>query len=96
MPYRLYLIERLFFFKTSKINSMKHKYTILMVLFAALVFGGCKEEGKDFENPYDNGKEPLGIVTNAQQIPVPASGEAGTEVVIAATGLMKFKEGELK
>jgi len=75
---------------------MKFKYTSLIVMFAGLVASGCKEENKDFKNPYEGGKEALGIVTNAQQVPVPASGEAGTEVLIAATGLTKFKEGELK
>ncbi|MEJ7558997.1 MAG: DUF5008 domain-containing protein [Pedobacter sp.] len=75
---------------------MKFKYTSLVVVFAGLLIGGCKEEGQDFKNPYEGGKEALGIVTNAQQVPVPESGEAGTIVSIAATGLDKFKAGELK
>jgi len=75
---------------------MKLKYTSLVVVFAGLLFGGCKDTGTDFGDPYGGGKEALGIITNAQQIPVPESGEAGTVVSIAATGLDKFKDGELK
>lgn len=75
---------------------MKFKYTSLVVVVAGLLIGGCKEEGKNFANPYEGGKEALGIVTNAQQIPVPESGEAGSVVSIAATGLDKFAPGELK
>jgi len=69
---------------------MKFKYTSLVVVFAGLLIGGCKEAGKDFKNPYDGGKEALGIITNSQQIPVPESGEVGTIVTIAATGLERF------
>lgn len=68
---------------------MKFRYTSLVVVLAGLMIGGCKEEETTFPDPYAGGKAPLGIVTNAQQVPVPASGEAGTEVFIAATGLMK-------
>jgi hypothetical protein len=76
---------------------MKYRYTSLIVVFVALLIGGCKEEDKDFKNPYEGGKEALGIVTNAQQVPVPDVGGAGTVVTIAATGLEKlYKEGVLK
>lgn len=71
---------------------MKFKYTSLAIVFTGLLIGGCKDKGTIFENPYSGGKEALGIVTNAQQVPVPASGEVGTEVTIAATGLMKHKD----
>jgi hypothetical protein len=71
---------------------MKFKYTSLVIVFAGLLFGGCKDEGKDFEDPYKGGKEALGIITNEQQVPVPSSGEAGTEVTIAATGLERFSK----
>jgi hypothetical protein len=75
---------------------MKYRYTSLIVVFVALLIGGCKEEDKDFKNPYEGGKEALGIVTNAQQVPVPDVGGAGTVVTIAATGLEKlYKEGVL-
>lgn len=76
---------------------MKYRYTSLIVVFVALLIGGCKEEDKDFKNPYEGGKEALGIVTNAQQVPVPDVGGAGTEVTIAATGLEKlYKDSLLK
>ena len=71
---------------------MKLKYTSLFTIGILLMFGSCKEEKTVFENPYEGAKEPLGIVTNAQQIPIPESGIAGTEVTIAATGLLKHKD----
>jgi hypothetical protein len=70
---------------------MKFKYTSLAVVFAGLMLGGCKDEGTTFQNPYDGGKEALGIITNSQQVPSPESGEAGTIVTIAATGLERLK-----
>ncbi len=71
---------------------MKFKYTSLVVVFAGLLLGGCKDKSQTFENPYLGGKSPLGIVTNAQQIPVPATGEVGTLVTIAATGLKPLEK----
>ena len=71
--------------------NMKFKYTSLVILAAGLFIAGCKEdEDKDFVDPYSGGKAPLGIVTNAQQIPVPESGDVGTTVTIAATGLEDY------
>ncbi|MES2828844.1 MAG: DUF5008 domain-containing protein [Bacteroidota bacterium] len=73
---------------------MKFKYTSLVIVAAGLLIGGCKEEGTEFKNPYEGGKEALGIVTNAQQVPVPESGEVGTTVTIAATGLKKYMDSK--
>lgn len=70
---------------------MKFKYTGLFIVVAGMLLGGCKDDKTVFENPYDGGKAPLGIVTNAQQTPVPAAGYAGTEVSITATGLVAHK-----
>lgn len=74
---------------------MKLKYTSLFIALAGILFSSCEKQKTVFENPYDGGKEPLGIVVNAQQVPVPESGIAGTEVTIAAKGLKKH-EGSLK
>ncbi|WP_316794334.1 DUF5008 domain-containing protein [Pedobacter frigoris] len=70
---------------------MKFKYTGLFIVIAGLLLSSCKDDKTVFENPYDGGKAPLGIITNAQQIPVPAAGYAGTEVTITATGLVQHK-----
>jgi uncharacterized delta-60 repeat protein len=67
---------------------MKLKYTCLLIVLTGLLLGSCKKAQTVFDNPYAGGKPNLNIVTNAQQIPVPASGTAGTPVTIAATGLM--------
>jgi hypothetical protein len=71
---------------------MKLKYTGLLLALAGLLMGGCKKNTQVFNDPYANGKEALGISTNAQQIPVPAEGIAGTTVSISATGLLKHKD----
>lgn len=72
---------------------MKLKHTGLLILAAAgLLFGSCKKSQQKFNNPYANAKAPLGISTDPQQIPVPSSGNAGTEVTIKATGLEAYKD----
>ena len=70
------------------ISMIKRVTTFLMIFF---IVTGCKEE-KVFEEPYAPGKQPLGVVLDNTQIPSPASGITGTEVKIAATGLLKYKD----
>lgn len=72
------------------INVMKLKYTGLLILLTGLLLGSCKKAQTVFDDPYAGGKPNLNIVTNAQQIPVPASGAAGTPVTITATGLLPY------
>jgi len=74
---------------------MKFKYIGLLVVLVGVAISSCKEKETQFDNPYDGGLPPLGITVNRAQIPVPAAGQAGTEVKIAATGLMPY-EGKLK
>jgi hypothetical protein len=71
---------------------MKLKYTGLLLALVGLLMGSCKKNAQEFSDPYSGGKEALGISTNAQQIPVPAEGTAGTLVNISATGLLKHKD----
>ncbi|MCC8424885.1 DUF5008 domain-containing protein [Mucilaginibacter sp. UR6-11] len=71
---------------------MKLKYTGLLIVLAGLLVGGCKKNKQVFPDPYSGARSPLGIVTNPQQIPVPASGTAGTIVSISATGLLPYKD----
>jgi len=76
---------------------MKLKYTGLLIVLAGLLVSSCKKQTTVFDNPYANAKSPLGIATDPQQIPVPASGTAGTQVTITATGLVDYyKAGRLK
>src|ERR1700712_4177822 len=75
---------------------MKFRYTGLLIILAGLAISSCKKQKTVFDNPYANGKAALGISSNAQQIPVPASGIAGTVVTITATGLVDYyKAGKL-
>jgi hypothetical protein len=69
---------------------MKLRYTGLLVVIVGLLMGSCKKQQTVFPDPYAGAKSPLGILSNAQQIPVPASGIAGTIVSIAATGLVPY------
>jgi hypothetical protein len=71
---------------------MKLKYTGLLMIAAGLLVSSCKKPQQIFNNPYADAKAPLGISTDAQQIPVPASGSPGTVVSIAATGLEAYKD----
>lgn len=70
---------------------MKFKYISLLIVLVAVLISNCKEEATVFEDPYKGGVAPLGITVNPQQIPVPASGIAGTTVTIVAKGLMPHK-----
>lgn len=73
---------------------MKLKYTGIAFIFAAMLVAGCKDSAEEFQNPYEGGKDPLGIVVNKQQIPVPASGVAGTEVTIQVTGTKVYNDAK--
>lgn len=67
---------------------------IITVTFAAilLLVAACSKKKEDFSEPYGQGKNPLGIVINSTQTPVPESGLPGTEVTIKATGLLPYKD----
>jgi len=71
---------------------MKLKYTGLLIIAAGLLMSSCKKHQQIFNDPYADAKPPLGISTDPQQIPVPASGNSGTEVTIQATGLEAYKD----
>src|SRR5215217_5092403 len=76
---------------------MKLKYTGLLLICAATLMSSCQKESEVFSDPYAGGKDPLGIIVNKQQVPVPAAGEAGTEVTITVKGAKKYKDdGSLK
>jgi hypothetical protein len=69
---------------------MKLKYTGLLIVLAGLLMGSCKKQQNVFTDPYADAKAPLGIVSDPQQIPVPASGVAGTTISVTATGLKTY------
>jgi hypothetical protein len=71
---------------------MKLKYTVLFIALVGFLISSCKKGTTLYDNPYAGAKPPLGIVTDPQQVPVPASGIAGTTVSIAATGLLPYKD----
>jgi hypothetical protein len=71
---------------------MKFKYTGLLLVLAVMLMGSCKKQVTVFNDPYSGGKAALGISTNAQALPVPAEGSAGTLVTINATGLLAHKD----
>jgi len=66
-------------------------------LFIGLILGlfsmvSCNEETKFFGEPYTDGEPGIGITIDRTQVPVPASGEPGTEVFVKASGLMPYKD----
>ncbi|MDR6941023.1 DUF5008 domain-containing protein [Mucilaginibacter pocheonensis] len=70
----------------------KIKLILILVALWALAGQSCKKEQKTFEDPYADGKSPLGAELSRNTVPVPASGVAGTEVTFKATGLLPFKD----
>lgn len=61
------------------------------VTLGAVLLLGCGKDDESFEEPYGEGKPPLGIVMDPTQTPVPATGLPGTEVRISATGLPEYE-----
>ncbi|MDN5283960.1 MAG: hypothetical protein JWR38_234 [Mucilaginibacter sp.] len=71
---------------------MKRIKHIVIFALAALVIQGCKKTKENFEDPYGDGKPPLGVVLSQDAIPSPASGATGTVVTFKATGLVPYKD----
>ena len=66
------------------------KYTIL---FFALIAGlaSCQKKDQQFDNPYEGGREPLGIDFSTDP-PAPQHGDIGTEVTFKIRGLLPYKD----
>src|SRR5690606_37298371 len=75
-----------------RILGMRIKISKLLTFTAIVLLAACKREEKTFEEPYGEGKSPLGILINPTQVPSPVSGLPGTVVEIKATGLMQYKD----
>jgi uncharacterized delta-60 repeat protein len=75
-------------------GSYNMKKMTITAAFAAFLMlaGGCSKKEEVFSEPYGQGKNPLGIVINTAQVPVPESGNPGVEVTIKATGLVPYKD----
>jgi len=65
--------------------------TIFFLLCTSLVVS-CQKEDKIFSEPYEKGKEALGIKIDAAQVPTPSFGLPGSTVSINATGLLPYKD----
>ncbi|KRT17012.1 hypothetical protein ASU31_04860 [Pedobacter ginsenosidimutans] len=70
----------------------KIKYMLIVFFLCSLVIQGCKKEEELGEDPYADGKAPLGITISQTLLPVPSEGIVGTTVTIQAKGLMPFKD----
>src|SRR3546814_15932154 len=53
---------------------------------------GCSKDEQVFEEPYKQGKEPLGIKIDPTQVPQPAAGNPGTVVSIKGTGMLEYQD----
>ncbi|MCX2573171.1 DUF5008 domain-containing protein [Pedobacter sandarakinus] len=67
-------------------------YTFTFILISALMIASCKKEEVLGEDPYGNGKAPLGINISQTLAPTPAEGIVGTTVKIKVAGLMPYKD----
>lgn len=69
----------------------KYAY-IACSLLVVLGFQGCSKEDEIFEEPYQQGREPLGIKIDPTQVPQPAAGTPGTVVNITGTGMLEYQD----
>ncbi|WP_118195029.1 DUF5008 domain-containing protein [Albibacterium indicum] len=65
---------------------------VAILALTAMLFPACTKEVQHFDEPYGEGKSPLGIKINTTQVPVPERGLPGIEVTIKATGLLEYKD----
>ena len=70
----------------------KIKYMLIVFFLCSLVIQGCKKEEELGEDPYAEGKAPLGITISQTLLPVPSEGIVGTTVTVQVKGLMPFKD----
>ncbi len=75
-----------------KIKIMKSRYISLTVAFLTLGFVMACKKSVVYENPYDGGKEPLGISLSLATPPEPQEAAGGGTVTFAATGLLPYKD----
>lgn len=69
------------------------KITIFYIfIFACLGIFSCSKEVEFHSEPYQEGKEALGIVLERTQIPLPATGGPGIQVKFKVTGLAAHKD----
>lgn len=64
----------------------------LLLIFLAVIFMSSCKKAETFENPYEGGKEPLGIKLNLAVLPDPQQASPGSNVTFSATGLMPYKD----
>lgn len=56
-----------------------------------LLLAGCKDEVKEFENPYSGGKLPLGLKFNTASFIEPTQGSANDVVTVSVVGAEQYK-----
>lgn len=71
---------------------MKSKYISLTMAFLSIFFITACKKSEVYENPYDGGKQPLGINLSLTTAPVPQEATGGSTVTFAATGLLPYKD----
>lgn len=73
-------------------KSNNHYQLFISLMLGLFLIVSCNEETKFFGEPYTEGEPGIGITIDRTQVPVPASGEPGTEVFVKASGLMPYKD----
>ncbi|MEC3881117.1 DUF5008 domain-containing protein [Parapedobacter sp. 10938] len=74
-------------------KKMNNPYRLVIgVMIGLISVLSCKEDIKFFGEPYEPGKEGVGISIDRTRPPVPASGEPGTVIAVEATGLLPYKD----
>lgn len=75
-----------------KIKIMKSRHISLTLAFLTLGFIMACKKSVVYENPYDGGKEPLGVSLSLVTAPEPQEAAGGATVTFAATGLLPYKD----
>lgn len=66
-------------------------YSVILIIAVPVFFSACKKS-QVFDNPYAGGQSPLNINVSLITPPTPVSGNPGTQVTFAATGLLPYKD----
>lgn len=78
--------------KGFKIKKMKSRYISLTLAFLTIIFVTACKKSVVYENPYEGGKEPLGISLSLATAPEPQEAAGGGTVTFAAKGLLPYKD----
>ncbi|MDT3401153.1 DUF5008 domain-containing protein [Mucilaginibacter terrae] len=73
-------------------SHLRIKSWFIAIGFSWLTVTGCKDDIKEFENPYSGGKAPLGLKFNSASFIEPAQGRANDTITVSIVGAEQYKD----